>query len=435
MAPRTCYRHPDEKAITRCYYCKKPICKQCRLHLAHHYFCSRKCYYRFRIQEVWQVVRRHRWEVVVGWNVLMFLLIVIALVRSPSLSEPRVSSASARQTDSLLTAAAKDSLHAVWQPLQNAIVVHRQVVQRGVYRVSVPLKANWVATVWRNGVPVATRIARQEQEAVFTVPLMLGMNHIRVQVQDNQHTVLTEVFEIDYQNATVRALRRSVDQVVTHQPLVALTFDGGSVARGADSILAILRRHQVRVTMFITGQFIKKYPQLVQQMIADGHQVGNHTYNHPHLTTYARNGRHETLPHVTRQFLQQQLLHTDSLFHQLTGRHLAPLWRAPYGEINREILTWAAELGYLHVGWSPGLDTFDWVSDSTSSLYHTPEETLQRILTYRGKPRNLQGKIVLMHLGNHRVQPVYTMLPALLDSLQRRGLRVVTVEQLLRPES
>ena len=385
---------------------------------------------------MWLQLRRYRREFIIGWNALLMILILMALFRGPQTRMPAVKDSLKESTsNAILTPVQKDSLHFLLKPLQNAIVVHRKAVKSGEYQMTLPLQPGWVVTVWRDNLPITTYIARKAQPITFTVPLNLGKNRIRLQIQDNQHIVLTEVFEIQYQNAAVKALRRSIEQVITPKPLVALTFDGGSSARGADSILAILRQHRVRVTMFLTGEFIENYPWLVQQIIADGHQVGNHTYNHPHLTSYARNGRHLTLPHVNRRFLQQQLRKTDSLFFQLTGQHMAPYWRAPYGEINREILTWAAEVGYLHIGWSRGLDTFDWVTDSTSNLYHTPEETLRRILTYQGAPRQLRGKIVLMHLGNHRRQPIYTMLPALLDSLQRRGMQVVPVEELIRPES
>ncbi len=436
MATSACYRHPDRKAINRCYYCKRPICKECRLHLGHHYFCSRRCYRLFVLRDQLNRFKKYQGRILWGWRALVTIMIVsmlIFLVRAT-----RHSNADAEYTD-------VDSLtNSVEQPAwvsealsasDQAVIVHRKTVEEGAYTVNLPVQSGWVVTVWRNDWPVHSAIVHRRGTFRLNVPLNLGQNQIRIQVLDNGKTIVTELLEINYRNPTVRALRRSVESVRTRYPFVALTFDGGSSAEGADSILAVLKRYGIQVTMFLTGQFIQRYPHLVRQIVADGHQVGNHTYSHPHLTTYAQNGRHLTRKGITRDFFRHQLLVTDSLFYQLTGKHMAPLWRAPFGEINREILTWAAELGYLHIGWSRGLDTFDWVSDSASPLYHTPTETLHRILFHNGRPRSLAGKIVLMHLGNHRAQPVYRMLPALLDSLQRRGLTVVPVQRLLTPNS
>ena len=432
MATRVCYRHPDRKAINRCYYCKKPVCKECRLHLGHHYFCSRKCYYLYRIQQQVNRFKKHQPVFLLAWRVLVTVLVLVfgaqLIFGNRPWGKPQVQLSADSTT---VTREQQAELSGALKNAANAIVVHRKIVNEGQFTLNVPVQAGWVITVWHNDWPIHSAISARRKMFRLEIPLTLGKNRIRMQITEKGKPVITELLELEYRNPAVRALSRSVEQVRTDAPFVALTFDGGSSAEGADSILAVLRRHNVTVTMFLTGRFIQRYPRLVKQIVADGHQVGNHTYSHPHLTTYAQNGRHHTLDGVTRAFLRRQLLMTDSLFFRVTGQHLAPLWRAPYGEINRDILTWAAELGYLHVGWSRGLDTFDWVSDTSSSLYRTPDQALHRILFSRGKPRPLKGKIILMHLGNHRARPMYKMLPALLDSLKRRNLQVVTVQQLL----
>ncbi|HQV32922.1 MAG TPA: polysaccharide deacetylase family protein, partial [Calditrichia bacterium] len=185
-------------------------------------------------------------------------------------------------------------------------------------------------------------------------------------------------------------------------------------------------------TLFLTGQFIEKNPRLVLQMLADGHEIANHTYNHPHLTTFADNGLPETLEGADRDFLQGQLFRTDSLFRALTGIPMQPYWRAPYGEINPDILVWAAEAGYRHIHWSPGMDTMDWVSDSTSTLFRSPEAIAERLWEHARKKDGLNGGIVLMHLGTTRTgKPVYTILDALIRDLQKAGYRPVKISQML----
>ncbi len=220
---------------------------------------------------------------------------------------------------------------------------------------------------------------------------------------------------------------------------LAFTFDGGSEANAASDILDSLRARNVRATIFLTGQFIRLHPEWVRRMVADGHEIGNHLDTHPHLTTYERNRRQETLPAVTREFLLGQLHRAAESFRGLTGRPMAPLWRAPYGEHNAEIRAWAGEAGYRHISWTRGagtaedLDTRDWVADRTSRSYRSREEIAARILEFgNGRAEGLNGGIVLMHLGtNRRTDRPHEMLPDVLRTLQVQGYRLVTISQLL----
>lgn len=221
---------------------------------------------------------------------------------------------------------------------------------------------------------------------------------------------------------------------------IALTFDGGSEANVAGEILDSLRAANVRATMFLTGQFIRIHPDWVRRMVADGHEVANHLDTHPHLTTYATNHRQQTLPTVTREFLIGQLRRAEESFRTLTGKAMAPVWRAPYGEHNREIRAWAAEAGYRHVSWTQGvgtaedLDTRDWVADRSSRIYRSREEIAARILEFgNDRPEGLNGGIVLMHLNsNRRTDRPHDGLLDLLKALRGQGYRLVTISQLLQ---
>ena len=221
---------------------------------------------------------------------------------------------------------------------------------------------------------------------------------------------------------------------------IALTFDGGSEANVAGEILDRLRAANVRATMFLTGQFIRLHPDWVRRMVTDGHEIANHTDTHSHLTTYAANHRQQTLPIVTREFLNGQLQQAAESFRTITGKAMAPFWRAPYGEHNSEIRAWAAAAGYRHVSWTQGvgtaedLDTRDWVADRSSRIYRSREEIAARILEFgNGRPEGLSGGIVLMHLNSNRqTDRPHDGLPDLLKALQRQGYRLVTLSELLQ---
>ena len=219
---------------------------------------------------------------------------------------------------------------------------------------------------------------------------------------------------------------------------IALTFDGGFEANATEEILDTLKSKGVRATIFLTGQYILNYPDFVHRMIDEGHEIGNHTFSHPHLTTFSVNRRQDTLPGVTKEFLQNELHMAERLFRQLTGRRLSPYWRAPYGEHNSDIRRWAAEVGYLHVGWTrdqargEDLDTRDWVADPHSPIYYPAEEVRERILTFgNGTPARANGGIILLHLGTQRREDrVHSELPVIIDRLRMQGYNLVPVSEL-----
>jgi peptidoglycan/xylan/chitin deacetylase (PgdA/CDA1 family) len=216
------------------------------------------------------------------------------------------------------------------------------------------------------------------------------------------------------------------------RPEVLVSFDAGSSDRGAVAILDALSRRGIRTTIFLTGEFIRRYPDIVRRVAADGHEVGNHTDTHPHLTTYASDGRQVTRLGVDRALLAGELARTARLYRDATGRAMAPLWRAPFGEHNAEIRSWAAGQGYWHVGWTggrTGLDGLDWITDPRSRSYQPAERLLARLVHHAEN-----GGIVLLHLGSDREEPVASRIGVLLDGLSGRGFRFARASEFLERE-
>lgn len=223
-----------------------------------------------------------------------------------------------------------------------------------------------------------------------------------------------------------------------HGTRIAVTFDGGIGAGQADEILDILKRRNIQTTVFLSGDFIRLHPRITRRIVAEGHEVGNHSTTHPHLTELEINGTQKTLPHVTRAFLVSELNIAETRFFAVTGKHMSPLWRAPYGEVNSELRAWAFSAGYLHIGWTydrkkrASLDSLDWVDDKSSRLYHSPEEVKERILGFGDNGGHLGGGIILMHLGTDRgADRVSSILGEMLDDLIKKGLSVVKVSDLI----
>jgi len=202
---------------------------------------------------------------------------------------------------------------------------------------------------------------------------------------------------------------------------VALTFDAGWESYGTAEILHILRHAKLQVTMFLTGVYIRRHPDLVLRMVEEGHEIGNHTDSHPCLTSSPRGPTREG---VTRTSLHQELCQAEAAFQKVAGRRMSPLWRAPYGHFNAELLGFALELGYRHVYWT--LDTNDWVADRAAANYRTARQIRDHVLR-----NTLDGDIILMHLGTLRpVDRPLGALPGVIIGLRQKSFYLVTVSEL-----
>lgn len=212
------------------------------------------------------------------------------------------------------------------------------------------------------------------------------------------------------------------------QRQVCLTFDGGSTSEVALDVLDALRARGLRCTFFLTGAFIQKFPEIVRRIDREGHEIGNHTLDHPHL---APKGTRDS--RWTKAHFQLELLAADQALFRLLGRPMDPLWRAPYGEHTAEIRKWAEELGYRHVGWSEGADTLDWATPKERKLYRTGNAILDRLHARMGR-QDGDGLIVLMHLGSARPaedRPARVLGP-FLDRALADGWHFVSVGSYLR---
>jgi peptidoglycan/xylan/chitin deacetylase (PgdA/CDA1 family) len=320
-----------------------------------------------------------------------------------------------------------DSLFQIGKDIRSAIL------SKKVYNLNIPLQKGWILNIWQNDRPILSQTVVSSRKYQFPISLDYGQNILRIAAWDShQKVVFADEYEITYRNPTVEILRHPVERGNQKYAKISLTFDGGADASGAEEISNALESKKVRTTIFLTGQFIQKFPEFVIRMVSLNQEIANHTYNHPHLTTYNQNKQHITLKNVNRGLIQKQLVSTDSIFFELTGRHMAPFWRAPYGEYNQQILDWAAECGYRQIKWTKGFDTFDWVDDQESSIYKSSKQVFESIVKKDEDGKDINGAIVLMHLGSNRIQDqVYKIVPDLINELESRGYMIVPISELI----
>ena len=161
----------------------------------------------------------------------------------------------------------------------------------------------------------------------------------------------------------------------TTQNTIYLTFDCGYENGNTEPILDALKKHDVKATFFVVGNFLETSPEIVKRMIAEGHTVGNHTYHHLDMSSIS-----------SMDAFKKETQDVENLFEQITGTPITKFYRPPQGKYNIENLNMAQELGYHTFFWS--LAYVDWYQDKQP----TKDEAFGKLLK-----RIHPGAIVLLH--------------------------------------
>jgi len=199
----------------------------------------------------------------------------------------------------------------------------------------------------------------------------------------------------------VRATWRR-EGAVCGTPAVYLTFDDGPVPEITPKILDILRKKQVVATFFVVGDNVRKYPTLLQQIVAEGHHVGNHTFHH--------------LPGMKTSLAEY--LHDVSACDELLGHYLgeAPrhLMRPPYGRIRMSQYRELRNTGYEIVLW-------DVLTHDYNRKYSS--DKLLTIIKKYTRP----GSIVVFHDSVKSGERMLAALPKAIDWWQENGYELKTL--------
>lgn len=194
----------------------------------------------------------------------------------------------------------------------------------------------------------------------------------------------------------------SYSQVRTQLPYIAMTYDDGPHPQNTPRLLDMLRQRNIKATFYVIGRSVNQYPHIARRIVAEGHEIGNHTWSHPNLTK------------LSDSAVRKELNTTRDAIVAACGVQPRTM-RPPYGALRSSQRAWIyKEYGYPTVLWN--VDPEDWRRPG-------PSVVASRILS---GTRN--GSIVLAH-DLHK--PTIDAMPAALDGLLRRGFKFVTVSQLL----
>jgi peptidoglycan-N-acetylglucosamine deacetylase len=218
----------------------------------------------------------------------------------------------------------------------------------------------------------------------------------------------------EYRRLLALALKDDVDRqkgirvtkVVTGDPaqrFVALTFDDGPHGEKTGELLTVLRRLSVPATFFLVGKMCLRYPELVERIVLDGHELGNHTYNHYRL------------PLIPLSEVPGELRRTRDVLTNIVG---APtrLFRPPGGEYNETIQKIIAQEGFTNMLWTD--DPADYKPGRTAAKI---TELVMRDIT--------PGGIILLHSG---LPETVKAVPEMVSRLRNQGYTFVTCSELIQ---
>jgi peptidoglycan/xylan/chitin deacetylase (PgdA/CDA1 family) len=194
----------------------------------------------------------------------------------------------------------------------------------------------------------------------------------------------------------------SYSQVRTSLPYIAMTFDDGPHPRNTPRLLDMLRERNIKATFYVIGRNVNQYPHIVRRIVAEGHEIGSHSWSHANFAK------------LSDAAIRQELNKTRDAIIAASGVKPRTL-RPPYGSLRSSQRLWIyKEYGYPTILWD--VDPMDWRKPG-------PSVVTSRILSHTHN-----GSIVLAH-DLHK--STVDAMPATLDGLLRRGFKFVTVSQLL----
>lgn len=189
---------------------------------------------------------------------------------------------------------------------------------------------------------------------------------------------------------------------------VAITLDAGSTAVAFPKQLATLDKYGIKITFFLTGQWVHDNPQFAEQIAEDSMEIANHTYSHPDLSK------------LSDSKVMQEVDLGASTIESVTGVNPKPLFRFPFGAYTPHELNLLSKEGYRSIYWT--YDSLDLVGTPKTAQF-----LISRVTGYSDS--QLDGAIILMHVGNPTSGDA---LGPIIENLQSRGFKIVTVSELLK---
>ncbi len=169
----------------------------------------------------------------------------------------------------------------------------------------------------------------------------------------------------------------------------------------------MLEKNNVKATFFVTGDWVKQYPNDVKKIAKAGHELGNHSEDH------------KSMLNMTEKQCSDEIMKVHERVKKLTGVDMN-LFRTPYGDFNNTILSTARNNGYYTIQWD--IDTYDWKDYTADCIVNRAVNN-----EYLGN-----GSILLMHEGGKNTVKA---LGGIIEGLQEKGYEFVPVSKLIHKKN
>lgn len=189
--------------------------------------------------------------------------------------------------------------------------------------------------------------------------------------------------------------------VDTDEKVCALSFDAAWGNEQTDTLLQILDEYEVKTTFFLVGEWVDKYSESVKEIDARGHDVGNHSDTHAHMSQITLNEQVAEIENCNEKI-------TD-----ITGKEVT-LFRPPYGEYDNNVVSSCISCDMYCVQWN--IDSLDWKDPSPQDMVTRIEEKL------------CPGSIILLHNGAKNTPEA---LPLIIEAIHAQGYKIVPISQIL----
>lgn len=191
--------------------------------------------------------------------------------------------------------------------------------------------------------------------------------------------------------------------VEQEKPLISISFDAAWGNEDTPKLLEVLKKHEVRATFFMTGGWIEKYPDDVKAIAEGGHDLGNHSENHKHMSQ------------ISAEECKEELMKPHEKVKKLTGKDMI-LFRPPFGDYNDTLINVCRENGYYPIQWD--VDSLDWKDYDAATI-------IRRVTEHKHLGN---GSIILCHNGGKHTAEA---LDELLTILKQKGFTLVPISELI----
>ncbi|WP_175552241.1 polysaccharide deacetylase family protein [Seinonella peptonophila] len=227
------------------------------------------------------------------------------------------------------------------------------------------------------------------------------------------HAYYQQAYESEVRTPQIQQIdwhKRYPSEVILKGPSsvrsVALTFDDGPDQTWTPQIANILGKFKVQATFFVLGSQVKANPSILRHLDQQGHEIGNHTWDHPLLTK------------ISTAEVKRQIQQTDQIIHQVIGKQTR-LFRPPYGALSNSIIHTVKQLNHKIILWN--VDSLDWKGVSTNTM-------VQNVLSHTSP-----GSILLFHsaYGRSGLGNTVAALPQIIQRLRSNNFSFRTVSSLI----